>query len=81
MYPYNLSFHRFFIGQRSGELGRYSKGTISGLSIYISIMARVSANGLGYRASISARIVPKTQKMVLEASVLSIHHYKVRIKG
>ncbi len=28
-----------------------------------------------------ARFIPKTQKMVLDASLLNTRHYKVRIKG
>ena len=39
-------------------------------------MGRVFANNPGDRGSI-----PKTQKMVLDAALLSTHHYKVRIKG
>ena len=27
------------------------------------------------------RVIPKTQKMVLDASLLNTQHYKVRIKG
>ena len=41
----------------------------------------VFANEPGDRGSISGRIIPKTQKMVLDAPSLYIHHYKVRIKG
>ena len=39
------------------------------------------ANGPGDLGSIPGRVIPKTQKMVLDASLLSTHHYKVRIKG
>ena len=42
---------------------------------------RVFANGLGDLGSIPGRVIPKTQKMVLDASLLSTQHYKVRIKG
>ena len=31
--------------------------------------------------SIPGRVIPKTQKMVLDASLLNTQHYKVRIKG
>ena len=44
-------------------------------------MSRVFANGLGDRGSIPIRVIPKTQKMVLDAALLSTQHYKVRIKG
>ena len=40
-------------------------------------MSRVFAKGPGDWDSISGRVVPKTQKMVLDAAL----HYKVRIKG
>ena len=44
-------------------------------------MIRVFANGLGDLSSISGRIIPKTQKMVLDPSLLNTQHYKARIKG
>ncbi len=44
-------------------------------------MNRVFANGLGDLGSIPGRVIPKTQKMVLDAALLSTQHYKVRIKG
>ena len=31
--------------------------------------------------SIPGRVIPKTQKMVLDASLLNTQHYKVRIEG
>ena len=44
-------------------------------------MSRVLANSPGDRDSIPGRVVPKTQKMVLDAALLSTQHYSVRIKG
>ncbi len=44
-------------------------------------MNRVFVNGPGDLGSIPERIIPKTQKKVLDAALLSIQHYKVRIKG
>ena len=44
-------------------------------------MSRVFANGLGDRGSIPGRVVPKTQKFVLDAALLNTQHYKVQIKG
>ena len=35
----------------------------------------------GDRGSISGRVIPKTQKMVLDVTLLNTRHYKVRIKG
>ena len=46
-----------------------------------SLAVRVFANGPGYLGSIPGRVIPKTQKMVLDASLLNTQHYKVRIKG
>ena len=39
------------------------------------------ANGPGDQGSIPGRVIPKTQKMVLDATLLNTQHYKVRIKG
>ena len=47
----------------------------------IGLGVRVFANGPGDLGSIPGRVIPKTQKMVLDASLLSTQHYKVRIKG
>ena len=45
------------------------------------IMVRVIGNGPGDRGSISSRVIPKAQKMVLHASLLNTQPYKVQIKG
>ena len=42
-------------------------------------MSRVFANGPGDRGSIPNRVIPKTQKMVLVATLFNTQHY-VRIK-
>ena len=44
-------------------------------------MSRVFTDGLGDLSSIPGRVIPKTQKMVLDAALLSTQNYKVRIKG
>ena len=44
-------------------------------------MSRVLANGPGDWVSIPGRVIPKTQKMVLDAALLKTQHYEVRIKG
>ena len=44
-------------------------------------MSRVFANGLGDQSSIPGQVIPKTQKMVLDAALFNTQHYKVRIKG
>ena len=43
-------------------------------------MSRVFANGLGVLGSIPGQVIPKTQKMVLDATLLNTQHYKVRVK-
>ena len=44
-------------------------------------MSRVFTNGPGDRGSIPGRVIPKTQKMVVEATLLSTQDYKVQIKS
>ena len=44
-------------------------------------MSRVFNNGPGDQGSIQGRDIPKTQKMVLDATLLNTQHYKVRIKS
>ena len=39
------------------------------------------ANGPGELSSTPGQVIPKTQKMVLDAALLNTKHYKVRIKG
>ena len=47
----------------------------------IGKMVRVFANGPGDLGSVPGRVIPKTLKMVLDATLLNTQHYKVRIKG
>ena len=47
----------------------------------IGMMVRLFANGPGDWHSIPGRVIPKTKKMVLDASLLNTQLYKVRIKG
>ena len=44
-------------------------------------MVRVFANGPEDLGSIPGWVIPKTQKMVLDATLLNTQHYKVQIKG
>ena len=44
-------------------------------------MGRVFANGPGDQCSIPSCVIPKTQKMVLDTSLLNTQHYKVCMKG
>ena len=47
----------------------------------IDLMSKVFANGTGAWGSIPGQVIPKTQKMLLDAALLNTQHYKVRIKG
>ena len=47
----------------------------------IGIMVRVFVNGLGDWVSIPDRIIPKTQKMVLDDPLLNSQDYKAWIKS
>ena len=47
----------------------------------IGIMVRVFANCPGDLGSIPGRVIPKTQKMVLDVSLFKTQNYKVEIKG
>ena len=44
-------------------------------------MSRVFANGPGDWDSTLGRVIPKTQKMVLDATLLNTQHYKIQING
>ena len=44
-------------------------------------MSRVFANGPGDRGSILGRVIPKTQKLVLDTTLLNTQYHKVSIKG
>ena len=48
---------------------------------YIGIMVSVFTDGLGDWSSIPVRVISKTQKMVLDTTLLDIQLYKVQIKG
>ena len=45
------------------------------------MMVWVFANGPGNVGSIPDQVIPKTPKMVLDASLLNTQQYKVRIKS
>ena len=44
-------------------------------------MSRVFVYGPGDWGSMPGWVIPKTQKMVLDAALLNTQHYKVHIKG
>ena len=47
----------------------------------IGLINRVFANGPGDQGSIPGWAIPRTQKMVLDATLLNMQHHKVQIKG
>ena len=47
----------------------------------IGLVARVFTNGLEDWGSVPGWVIPKTQKMVLDTSLLNTQHHKVWIKG
>ena len=47
----------------------------------IGLAVRVFANRPGDLGSIPGRVIPKTQKMVLDTSLHNTQQYKVHIKG
>ena len=47
----------------------------------MGLTSRVFANGPRDQGSIPGRVIPKTQKMVLDATMLNTQLYKVRIKN
>ena len=49
--------------------------------IFIGLVGRVFANGPGDLGSIPGCVIPKTLKMVLDASLLNTQQYKVHMKG
>ena len=51
------------------------------VSLSFGLMSRVFADGLGDWGSIPGRVIPKTQKMVLDSALLSTQYSKVRIMG
>ena len=47
----------------------------------IGRVGRVFANRPGDQGSVPGQVIPKTLKIVLDASLLNTHQYMVRIKG
>ena len=48
----------------------------SSLSCHFFLAVRVFASGPGDWGSIPGRVIPKTQKMVLDPSLINTQHYK-----
>ena len=54
---------------------------ISFIPYYHDFIISVFVNGPGDRDSIPGRVKQKTQKMLLDISLLNTQHCKVRVKG
>ena len=66
------------------SISKYDNHYTTNISFHFIIAlneSRVFANGLGEQGSIPGRVITKTQKMVLDATMLNTQHNKVRIKG
>ena len=51
------------------------------MNLQFGLMSTVFANNPGDLGSIPGWVIPKTQKMVLDTSLLNTQHYKISIKG
>ena len=70
------------MGNMQTFLKKLSLGSCYMMSdLAFGLMSGVFTNGLGDRGSIPGLTIPKTQKMVLDATLLNTKYYKVRIKG
>ena len=79
-----MVFHWSLSDNKSPQISRSFLNILAVYYYYlpdIGLGVRVFANGPGDLGSIPGRVIPKTQKMVLDASLLNTQHYKVRIKG
>ena len=59
---------------------RYKRVKNTKYCYFIGIIVREFANGPGDLGLIPGRVRPKTQKMVLDVTLLNTQHYKVRVK-
>ena len=57
-----------------GKVGDRSRGPTN-------IVHRLFTNGPGDRSSIPGQVIPKTQKIVFDTSLLNTQYHKVRTKG
>ena len=66
---------------KKGAFGSPSTKVANFTNRAIDQMSWVFANCLGDWGSIPGRVIPKTQKMVLDAILFNTQHYRVRTKG
>ena len=77
-YNLNLEFVKLFTSLYWLKVSIY---IVYIISPDIGIMVRVFANGPGDLGSIPGWVIPKTQKVILDATFLNTQQYKVWIKG
>ena len=72
-----------FIAVRAREENNTRYGTVwfYCFIIYVYRSIFLFADGPGDRGLIQGRVIPKTQKMELDISLLNSQHYKVHIEG
>ena len=75
-----ITIKSLWIVMRFNLEGNISNQDYLYLNRAIGLMSRVFANGLGDRGSIPGWVIPKTQNMVFDASLLSIIRYGSRVK-
>ena len=76
-----MTIYIYIYIQESAEKFRSWQRLYYAINQAIGLMSRVFTNGPGDRGSIPGRVIPKTQKMVLDAALLNKQHNMVRIKG
>ena len=83
---YSIEFRRYrilffsFRNHKHSSIIISSKTFVIRINLAIGFMSRVFTNSPGNRGSIPGRVIRKTQKIVLDASLLNTQHYKVWIK-
>ena len=73
LYIYGISLLLYYIYIYSRLYKIFNRNTIN--------LSRVFASGPGDWFSIPGQVIPKSQKIVLDTTLLSTQHYKLRIKG
>ena len=80
-YNEHSSFVRHIIPDICCSLEGLEMNITKRCKVYIGLMSRVFTNVPGDRSSIPSRVIPKTQKMVLDDASLNTQQYMVSIKG
>ena len=76
-----LKIKPFFSCVQFRVIAKFTFFTDYSLYFLISLMSRAFAYGSGDLGSIPSQVIPKTQKMVIDAALLNTQHSKLRIKN